>query len=562
MMTKVSIGVASLVLQVAIIAFDLTHAWGFEDEHDVKSIVTALQSPIPQDAIAQARATDDRIMSAGEVQGTKVYLVTDNRSQRVNTLVRRLLTAMGQDEREWVVRVLDTQPPTINAFVYGGKYIYVYTGLLNEVASDDELAVVLGHELGHSLLKHNVRRQEDTTNTLAGLADVIGALAGGKKGQERVGAVTNAIRASYSRTDEEEADALGVAISWHAGFDPLHGADFFTRMARRASDEEQKVNQLLGQRHNETEQALAQCQQWVAAANANPFNKNKAQAVCNDAEQRRLAFNQMAGQYQSGLRTQQIYGDHPSDQNRIAAIAALTDYVKERRSIESLQSFQQSYRVMTALQQVDSVLTKGQAGKADAEALRAETGKKKEKEQLPGDPAWLDRQRIVDESQPGQQAKGQLQALFAERQKQISAWDEKLKAMQGKIKEQSPPNQQDVTNFKEEVGKYQVFRGNASAELKAKKESLTEEFNSVISQALLKLTKQDLNGSDPTPALIKIVDQIKDSKTAASGPTSEQRKQPEQSIADQLKQLKLAHDQGLITEEEFQSKRKQILERF
>ena len=560
MMTKVSIGVASLVLQVGIIAFDLTHAWGFEDEHDVKSIVTALQSPIPQDVIAQARATDDRIMSAGEVQGTKVYLVTDNRSQRVNTLVRRLLTAMGQDEREWVVRVLDTQPPTINAFVYGGKYIYVYTGLLNEVASDDELAVVLGHELGHSLLKHNVRRQEDTTNTLAGLADVIGALAGGKKGQERVGAVTNAIRASYSRTDEEEADALGVAISWHAGFDPLHGADFFTRMARRASDEEQKVNQLLGQRHNETEQALAQCQQWVAAANANPFNKNKAQAVCNDAEQRRLAFNQMAGQYQSGLRTQQIYGDHPSDQNRIAAIAALTDYVKERRSIESLQSFQQSYRVMTALQQVDSVLTKGQAGKADAEALRAEKGK--EKKQLPGDPAWLDRQRIFNESQPGQQAKGQLQALFAERQKQISAWDEKLKAMQGKIKEQSPPNQQDVTNFKEEVGKYQVFRGNASAELKAKKESLTEEFNNVISQALLKLTKQDLNGSDPTPALIRIVDQSQDSETAASGPTADQRKQPEQSMADQLKQLKLAHDQGLITEEEFQSKRKQILERF
>ena len=560
MMKKVSIGVASLVLQVGIIAFDLTHAWGFEDEHDVKSIVTALQSPIPQDVIAQARATDDRIMSAGEVQGTKVYLVTDNRSQRVNTLVRRLLTAMRQDEREWVVRVLDTQPPTINAFVYGGKYIYVYTGLLNEVASDDELAVVLGHELGHSLLKHNVRRQEDTTNTLAGLADVIGALAGGKKGQERVGAVTNAIRASYSRTDEEEADALGVAISWHAGFDPLHGADFFTRMARRASDEEQKVNQLLGQRHNETEQALAQCQQWVAAANANPFNKNKAQAVCNDAEQRRLAFNQMAGQYQSGLRTQQIYGDHPSDQNRIAAIAALTDYVKERRSIESLQSFQQSYRVMTALQQVDSVLTKGQAGKADAEALRAEKGK--EKKQLPGDPAWLDRQRIFNESQPGQQAKGQLQALFAERQKQISAWDEKLKAMQGKIKEQSPPNQQDVTNFKEEVGKYQVFRGNASAELKAKKESLTEEFNNVISQALLKLTKQDLNGSDPTPALIRIVDQSQDSETAASGPTADQRKQPEQSMADQLKQLKLAHDQGLITEEEFQSKRKQILERF
>ena len=257
-----------------------------EDQHDVKFIVSALQSPIPSDVVAQARAIDDRIMSTGEVQGQKAYLVTDSRSQRVNALVRRLLTAMGQEEREWTVRVLDTQPPTINAFVYGGKYIYVYTGLLKEAASDDELAVVLGHELGHSLLKHNLRSQQDTTNTLAGLAEVIGALAGGKKGHEKVSAVTGAIRASYSRTDEEEADVFGVAISWRAGFDPLRGTDFFSRMARRANDEQEKVKHLLGQARSETEQAIASCQQWVAAANANSFKRSKAQAVCDDAEQK------------------------------------------------------------------------------------------------------------------------------------------------------------------------------------------------------------------------------------------------------------------------------------
>jgi predicted Zn-dependent protease len=528
-------------------------AWGFDDQHDVKYILAALQSPIPLEAVTQAQAMDDRILSAGDVQGQKVYLVTDSRSQRVNALVRRLLAAMGQEEHEWTVRVLDTQPPTVNAFVFGGKYIYVYTGLLKEAASDDELAVVLGHELGHSLLKHNLRKQQDTTNTLAEIAEVIGALAGGKKGQDKVSAVTNAIRASYSRTDEEEADALGVAISRRAGFDPLRGADFFSRMAKRANDEEEKVKQLLGQARGETEQAIASCQQWVAAANANPFKRSQAQAVCNDAEQKRLAFNQTATQYQSERRSQQLYGDHPTDQNRIAVVAALSDFLNGRRSLESLRNFQQSYRVMSALKQTDSVLLRGTEPQVSPGGIHAE--KAKPKEQLPGDPTWLDRQRIVAESQRGQQATRHLQTLKAERQKQVHAWDEKLKAMQGKIKEQSPPNQQDVANFKEEVGKYQAFIGSTNAEIKARIESLTEELNNVISQALLKLTKQDLNGSDPTPALIRIVDQGQDSKSTASGTTG-------QSIADQLKQLKLALDEGLLTEEEYQAKRKQVLERF
>ena len=103
----------------------------------------------PASIAVVAGAVDD----VGKVGGERIYLVTDNRSQRVNALVSKLIRAMGEDDKDWVVRVLDTNPQSANAFVYGGKYIYVYTGLIKEASSDDELAVVLGHELGHSLTR-------------------------------------------------------------------------------------------------------------------------------------------------------------------------------------------------------------------------------------------------------------------------------------------------------------------------------------------------------------------------------------------------------------------------
>ncbi|MGH7260034.1 MAG: M48 family metalloprotease [Nitrospiraceae bacterium] len=538
----------------------------FEDQHDVKFIVSALRSPIPPDMVAQARSMDDQIMSSGTVQDQKVYLVTDNRLQRVNSLVRRLLMAMGQDDREWVVRILDTQPPTINAFVYGGKYIYVYTGLLNEAASEDELAVVLGHELGHSLLKHFLRSQQDTTNNLTGLAEVIGAIAGGKKGYEKVSGVTKAMRASYSRTDEEEADSIGVTIAWKAGFNPLRGADFFTRMSRRASDEAAKTNQQFAQKRSETEQALALCQQWIAAAKANPFKRNKAQAVCDDAEQRRQHFNQMVAQFNSEQRTQQIYGDHPSDQNRIAAIAALSDYINGRRDIESLQRFQQSYRVMAALKQIDSPLLKSaeaklvdQERKVDSESAQTEKGK--DKHQLPGDPPWLDRQRVLNESRAGQQLKQDLKEFFTERKKPITAWEEKLRAMEKMVKE-NPNDQQARSNFKEEISKYKSFVESANSELNDRKKSATDEFNSIVTRTLSKMNKQQMLGNDPNASLIAILNKSEESSTNVSKPDSEQSHKADLPIADQLKQLKMALEQGLITDKEYQSKRKQILERF
>jgi predicted Zn-dependent protease len=155
----------------ALIAFPLipTTAVG-ADQHSVEAITAALKSPISPEAVAQARGFDDQIMSAGTVEGTRVYLVTDERSTRVNAMVTGLLRGAGQNPSEWIVRVLDTDPKLVNAFVAGGKYVYVYSGLIAQNPSDDELAFILSHELGHSLLKHNERRASDGSTSWAAVA--------------------------------------------------------------------------------------------------------------------------------------------------------------------------------------------------------------------------------------------------------------------------------------------------------------------------------------------------------------------------------------------------------
>ena len=339
---------------------------GLDDQHDVKAIVAALQSPIPSDVIAEAQATDDQLMKGGEFEGTKIYLVTDEKAARVDRLVRKLLTAMKQEDREWVVRVLDTDPLIVNAFVTGGKYIYVFTGLLKQAGTDDELAFVLGHEIGHSLLKQNLRQKDDITTTLGGLATLIAAIAA-KNSLKDVQAVTQAVGAEYSRTDEEEADALAVAIAWRAGFDPLRGVDFFSRGAKQAHKSQEETMQLINQSKTNVQTQVNDCNARVNAikqvqANrkmVNPEFANQSQVVCNKANQNVAEYNAMVQRYNLQLKEQSlaaIYSSHPSDQHRVAAVAALNDYMKGRRPLESLQQFQQSYRVMTALKQTNSVL--------------------------------------------------------------------------------------------------------------------------------------------------------------------------------------------------------------
>ncbi len=334
------------------------------DQHSVEAIIAALKAPISPVAIAQARDGDDKIMSGGNVDGVGVYLVTDERSGRVNGLVTGLLGAAGQNPNEWVVRVLDTDPKLVNAFVMGGKYLYVYTGLLAQDPSDDELAFILSHELGHSLLKHHERQANDESTTWAGLAGLAALFS--SKNRDLLNGVASAITNSYSRGDEEEADAMGCCIAHRAGFDPLRGADFFTRSKRAEDSARSQRDAQLAESKAAYGQALATCVRNKDLFNSSPDyqsqeNANKVNALCALAEEKRLAYNAVVEQYNAALiedRRNVLLSTHPQDQSRVAAIAAVNDFLAGRRDVSTLAKFEQSSRVIAALQQTGSELLK------------------------------------------------------------------------------------------------------------------------------------------------------------------------------------------------------------
>jgi predicted Zn-dependent protease len=328
------------------------------DQHSIDAIRDALQSPIPDQALQQARQVDDQILQSGAWNGYKVYLVTGEQQHRVQELVYRLLSSAGASPRGWTVRVLDTDPKVANAFVAGGRYVYVFTGTLEQATSDDELAVVVGHELGHSMLQHNTRRNKDLTTTLATLATVIGQIRGGKNSNAM--AIGQALHNSYSRDDEREADAFGVLIANRAGFDPLRGADFFSRQEREANAASGKQDHELADYRTQLLQLKSECeslrQQW---ANAQiPQTQQNANAI----NQRCTLFTQAAASYNAAVAQKNLdalqakTGDHPESQERIAAIAALTDWVHGARSFQDLRSYPQAQKVVAALVQTNNPL--------------------------------------------------------------------------------------------------------------------------------------------------------------------------------------------------------------
>jgi predicted Zn-dependent protease len=111
-----------------------------------------------------------------------------------------------------------------NAFAMPGCYIYVTRGILALMNSEDELASVLGHEIGHVVADHAAQRQN--TATLSGLGAILaGVLTGSGQIAQAAGQAAQLYTLSYSRDQEFEADDLGVRYLARAGYSPYASAD-------------------------------------------------------------------------------------------------------------------------------------------------------------------------------------------------------------------------------------------------------------------------------------------------------------------------------------------------
>ena len=146
-------------------------------------------------------------------------------------------------------RVLDS--PVINAFALPGGFVYVTRGLLAYLDNEAQLAVVLGHEIGHVLARHSSSQAQRAQLSQFGLlgAAVVGGVVGGGRVAEGIasygGQGLQLLQLKYGRGAEREADQAGVAYAEFAGYDATEGADFFVSLQRLSADAGQSVPNFL-----------------------------------------------------------------------------------------------------------------------------------------------------------------------------------------------------------------------------------------------------------------------------------------------------------------------------
>ena len=110
----------------------------------------------------------------------------------------------------------------VNAFAVPGGYVYVNRGLIERAQKMDQLAGVLGHEIGHVTRRHSVQQMEKQQGANVGvtLACILTSVCNNQAAAAAINVGGGAIFAKFSRDDEAEADAEGVKNTVRAGIDP------------------------------------------------------------------------------------------------------------------------------------------------------------------------------------------------------------------------------------------------------------------------------------------------------------------------------------------------------
>jgi predicted Zn-dependent protease len=164
-------------------------------------------------------------------------------SEYINEIGHRIAAQTNDGDYDFTFFVVDD--PVINAFALPGGYIGVHTGLIEASRNEGELAGVLAHEVAHVTQRHIARavhansRQSILTTALMLGALILGAAGGGGDAVQGAMAIAQGTAAqqqiNFTRTNEYEADRIGIGALADAGFDPNGMASFFEVMSRQTT---------------------------------------------------------------------------------------------------------------------------------------------------------------------------------------------------------------------------------------------------------------------------------------------------------------------------------------
>ena len=163
----------------------------------------------------------DRVAEKIEAHYTINTNVEEN--QRVEEILDKIVAVCDRKDILYFIKIIDED--IMNAVSLPGGYIYVFTGLLERVDNDDQLAGVIAHEVGHITARHGVKRaQNQYAALLLTVAGVEAGIGGG------VNLALTSLFHEHAQQDEFESDRLGVKYMKAAGYDPNEMAGFLKKL--------------------------------------------------------------------------------------------------------------------------------------------------------------------------------------------------------------------------------------------------------------------------------------------------------------------------------------------
>jgi len=194
---------------------------------------------VSADEIEQAAAQQYAKMMA-EARAQRALASDDNAQlRRLRAVAQRIIPHAAQwNERatqwRWEVSLIGSKE--INAFCMPGGKIAFYTGILDRLGlTDDETAMIMGHEMAHALREHARERIGKTQATGVGLSLFSQLLGLGDLGNAVANIGTQLLTLTFSREDESEADLVGLELAARAGYLPQAGASLWRKMAEASS---------------------------------------------------------------------------------------------------------------------------------------------------------------------------------------------------------------------------------------------------------------------------------------------------------------------------------------
>lgn len=141
--------------------------------------------------------------------------------ERLRRIGRRV--AQVSDRQDYQYHFFLIEKDEMNAFTTPGGNIYLFSGLMDKLPTDDQIAFVLAHEVGHCAARHTVKKYQAALGY-----NLLGSIVLGQVGGETAREITsmssnvimNLVFSAYGRQDEYEADRLGVKYLRSAGYDP------------------------------------------------------------------------------------------------------------------------------------------------------------------------------------------------------------------------------------------------------------------------------------------------------------------------------------------------------